>query len=401
MHAMKSLHLSVGSTPGDRRLRYIDALRGIAALLVVWLHVTQTFSKIRGGDVVPGQWLGVVAQDFDVGRIGVVVFFLISGFVIPFSIHPDRPAAICSFAIKRFLRIYPAYWLSIPFSAFATWWLWGKSFGSRDFLVNLTLLQDLFGVKSASGVYWTLFVEIVFYVLCIGLLRARRLYDPLLIGVLAGALVAAHTLGVLAMWFKLPVDTFLVFLPLHLSIMLCGALYRYCLFERSTPPPRARWLLLALLAYYLIVFPAAAIWVRGVVNNYVVADALGFALFILGTTVLRVETRFSDWLGRISYSMYLFHLTIYYPLFWWLSDQPVDSWWRTQHLAVYLLACTVSTIAVASLVNRFVERPCIRLGHRWAERWVQRHERNTQAASRETLTVPDATPAVPGSPSSA
>lgn len=396
---MKLLRLASNPTADSRRLRYIDALRGIAALLVVWLHVTQSYAKIGGTREVAGQWLAVIAQDLDVGRIGVVIFFLISGFVIPFSIHADRPAAVGSFAIKRFFRIYPAYWLSIPFSAFATWWLWGRSFGARDFVVNLTLLQDLFGVTSASGVYWTLFVEIVFYGLCIGLLRARSLYNPLRIGLLAAVLVGAHTLGAFALWLGVPLDTFWVFLPLHLSVMLCGTLYRYCLFERSAPL-HARWLLFALLIHYLIVFPAGAIWARGIVNNYVVSSALGFAMFVLGTSVVRIETRLTDWLGRISYSIYLFHLAVYYPLFWWLSRQPVDSWWRTQHMAVYLAASLALTIAAAAAVHRFVEKPCIRLGHRCADRWMRRALRHRQATAQASFAMARETTAQ-GAPSSA
>ena len=53
-------------------------------------------------------------------------------------------------------------------------------------------------------------------------------------------------------------------------------------------------------------------------------------------------------------------------LLWLLSRQPAGSWWRTQHLGVYLALVVVLTIAIAALVHRWVEQPCIRLGHRLA-----------------------------------
>ena len=154
--------------PSDQRLRHIDALRAIAALLVLWRHVADTYVSFGMG--VGGRWLMDIADSIDVGRIGVVTFFLVSGYVIPFSIHPERAAPIGTFLLRRFFRIYPAYWLSVPLGAFATCWLWGRPFGVPELLVNLTLLQDFFGVTPALGLYWTLWTEWLFYLLCVLLL---------------------------------------------------------------------------------------------------------------------------------------------------------------------------------------------------------------------------------------
>jgi peptidoglycan/LPS O-acetylase OafA/YrhL len=78
------------------RLRRIDALRGIAALLVVWLHVAESYVGLGPID---GRWMYEFARSIDVGRVGVVAFFLISGFVIPFSIRIDSPAPVGSFLL--------------------------------------------------------------------------------------------------------------------------------------------------------------------------------------------------------------------------------------------------------------------------------------------------------------
>lgn len=351
------------------RLRHIDALRAIAALLVVCLHVTQSYAGIGPAGQTPGRWMAELTQGLDVGRVGVVLFFLISGYVIPSSLHPDRPAPYATFAIRRFFRIYPAYWLSIPFCAFATWWLWGLPFTAADFLVNLTLLQDVFGFRPASGVYWTLLVELVFYLLCIVLSIAGSLGVPLRIALLAGVLAAAHASGAFALWLEVPLNRALVFLPLHLSLMLCGTLLRLHA-DGKQLPVRMRWLLPALLSFYLVLFPLAAAWARGPVNNYVVSTALGLLLFLAGSRLPRLGTRWLAWLGGISYSIYLFHVPAYMPLYWWLTRQPTDSWWRAQHIGVYLVLSVVVTLVVAACVQRLVERPGIRLGHWLASRWL-------------------------------
>jgi peptidoglycan/LPS O-acetylase OafA/YrhL len=161
--------------------------------------------------------------------------------------------------------------------------------------------------------------------------------------------------------------------------MLCGTLYRL-----ATSGHRAdRWVSFALrglAVFYVAVLPLAATLAIHKLHNYTVPYAIGFLVFIAGTTVARIETRLTDWLGRISYSIYLFHPIVFQPIYLWLMEQPVASAWRTQHLAVYLVANVLLTLCAASLVFRFVERPMIRIGHRLAER-VERRPRVRAAAS--------------------
>jgi peptidoglycan/LPS O-acetylase OafA/YrhL len=87
---------------------------------------------------------------------------------------------------------------------------------------------------------------------------------------------------------------------------------------------------------------------------------------------VRIETKLTDWLGRISYSIYLFHPIVFQPIYLWLMGQPFGSPFRTEHLAIYLAANVALTLVVASLVYRFVEQPAMRLGHRFASAWEER-----------------------------
>lgn len=359
--------------PGAPRLRYVDSLRGVAALLVVWLHVAQGYHGLGGAVPIGGQWLYRVAQDFDVGRVGVVVFFLISGFVVPSSLRPERAAPIGDFLIRRVFRIFPAYWLSIPFGAWAAYWLWQRPFGARDFAANLVLLQDLLGFRPAQGVYWTLSVEWLFYLLCIALFAGGSLRSPSRIGMLAASLLFLHTAGAVALWLGVPLGYSVRFAALHLALMLCGTLHRFCLLGDEARPSRAaRLLMAALWLYLLVVLPLASSRVLGVAGNYAVSNAIGVLVFLAGTTFARVENRVGDALGTLSYAVYLFHLVVYLPLLWWLQQQAPGSWWRTQHLGTYLVACIGLTLAVALPVQRWIERPGIEAGRRLAAWWSRR-----------------------------
>ncbi len=360
----------------DRRLRHIDALRAIAALLVLWRHVGDVFIHADPTGMSGGHGLQTLAESIDVGRIGVILFFLISGFVIPFSIHPERPDALGGFLIKRFFRIFPAYWLSIPLGALTGYWIWGATFTARDFAINLTLLQDLVGARAAEGLYWTLLVEWTFYVLCAVLLLTRSLGNMRRVCALTIGLAAIYVLSSLLRWMDMPLINLKVSLACwYLSLMLCGTLYRTCIVEHGTRD--AKWLragVLGLFAGYLVILPAAGWWAIGFANNAWISCAIGMLLFILGTSFVRVSTRLTDWLGRISYSIYLFHPVVFMTMWWWLLRQPLDSAWRTQHLGVYLVANALLTIGMAAIVYRFVEEPGIRLGRQVAERWSRRRQ---------------------------
>ena len=59
----------------NNRFETIDALRGIAALLVIWQHSSETFIR-KIGVAQHGTFLADIAKDYDFGRIGIIVFFL-------------------------------------------------------------------------------------------------------------------------------------------------------------------------------------------------------------------------------------------------------------------------------------------------------------------------------------
>jgi peptidoglycan/LPS O-acetylase OafA/YrhL len=355
---------------GTGRLRYVDALRGIAALLVLWLHVSNSYRGLGSGS----GWIDDFVANIDVGRIGVVVFFLISGFVIPFSIRPDSAAPIGAFVIRRVFRIYPAYWLSVPLAACVFYWVLGAPFPASTLVANFTLLQSVFGLPNAEGVYWTLLVELAFYALCIALLLTRSLFDARRIALLASALALAHVFAMFMLWLGRPVVSVgAAFWPLNLSVMLWGALYR--LHTTGASDRLSSALLRALGVLFVIALPIGAALAVHARVVYTIAYSLAFLIFLGGMRFFRIETRLTDWLGRISYSIYLFHPIVFQPIYLWLMGQPFGSALRTDHLAVYLAANVVLTLVVASLVYRYIERPSMRMGHRLAAAWEKRAAR--------------------------
>ncbi|MDQ1026601.1 peptidoglycan/LPS O-acetylase OafA/YrhL [Streptomyces umbrinus] len=151
--------------PRENRLRALDGLRLIAALMVAAYHYGG-----RGGEVTQAWGTSAKAQFptlhswFAYGCLGVQVFFVISGFVICMS-GWGRP--LRSFFASRASRLLPSYWAAIVIVTvvFALPVVAYKTVSPSDALVNLTMMQQPLGADRVLGVCWTLWAEVRFYAL--------------------------------------------------------------------------------------------------------------------------------------------------------------------------------------------------------------------------------------------
>lgn len=154
------------------RVAEIDLLRFIAALMVVFFHYT-----FRGftADALSDVAFPELAPISKYGFLGVELFFMISGFVI---VMTAAAGSLPKFAISRFVRLYPAYWIgcSITFIAILAFGQDRFTATFAQYLINLTMLNEFAYVPSIDGVYWSLAVELLFYCLVAGVLMIRQIH---------------------------------------------------------------------------------------------------------------------------------------------------------------------------------------------------------------------------------
>lgn len=343
-----------------QRYAHLDALRAVAALAVMVEHMFGDLLRQVPSAAGPISALAQsVVQNLSLGRFGVALFFLISGFVVPFSIDGERP--LRHFAISRLFRLYPAFWLALAVLTAMTW-LAGDMPKTATVLANLIMAPPLFRQPWLSPIHWTLFIELLFYGLVVLLFAAGALRRIGVLLTLSLVLIAATVLPVqlrLHGFASLPVQ----YLGLHLSFLLLGLLLRLWLVERIWGARFAALVLvLAQLAALLLV--AQFSLARG--DNFIMeglrpvlaAHMLAFAVFLAAIGLERPRSFLLARIGLTSYSMYLFHGAVNAAVY---RVRPLTG--ELGDIGTMLL-CTGLTLALSWLVYQTVEHPMIRFGRR-------------------------------------
>jgi peptidoglycan/LPS O-acetylase OafA/YrhL len=147
------------------RLNWLDALRGYAALVVVLFHLSPSV-------IGPDAHLALF-RVIDLGKYGVLLFFLVSGYVIPMSL--ERHGSLRRFWIGRLFRIYPAYLTAIALVVVTTAAVPAvlRRETVSSVLAHATMLSDPLGLRGAVRPFWTLSYEMVFYLVVAGLFGWR------------------------------------------------------------------------------------------------------------------------------------------------------------------------------------------------------------------------------------
>ncbi len=329
------------------RFRVLDGLRFVAAMSVVVFHFTARAHEDWGTSV--DRAFPTLSRYAAYGTLGVEFFFIISGFVILMTAW-DR--SLADYTASRIGRLFPAYWAGVALSTLLLVVLWpeGRPADLGQALVNATMLHEAWGVHRLEGVYWTLWIELRFYVLIgvfmvIGLTRARILAFCALWPV-AGAMAATSDSALLQA----------VLLPTHAPLFAGGMMLYFIHREGHS---LLAWLLVATNA--ILAANAADRGAVGRIDDITAVEhssplvwvvVLGFFAVAAAASLTRlreVRWRWLTVLGALTYPLYLVH----------------EFWGRyVIHLltpalpkyAVLVVAFAV-TVTLAWAVHRLVERP--------------------------------------------
>lgn len=310
----------------------LDALRGIAALAVVFYHYFFRYNEIYGHPDLYVDWSSY-------GKLGVQLFFMVSGFVIFWTLNRvNRPL---DFIVSRFSRLYPTYWVAVATTFFFIYvfTLPGREVTLGTALFNGLMFHGLFGVDDVDGVYWTLLVELTFYFWMFLFYYFSRLG-----------------------WVELALAVIVIFSVLHSAQLIVVPSYVYKIFIMRDIPQ-----FLAGICIYKIVNVDKS----KLQSILVLCLCLISTLFIYSTQIFIVFSFFYlifyaavsgklkilsakplVFLGGISYSLYLLHQNIGYILInigYQAGFSPV--------ISIFVALCLVILLSTFFMI--FIERPSL------------------------------------------
>lgn len=338
-----------GARPAER-LYALDLIRFSAALMVVVYHIVADNGR-RGAwganvnDVFGAALYGVTKY----GWIGVELFFVISGFAICMSCWGR---SLSDFFSSRVTRLMPAYMFAVLLTGAVL--MIGpvqQAPSVPQILVNLTMLQQFLDIPGIDDVYWTLFVELKFYILF-----------------------------AVVVWFGVTYRRVVLFNMIWTVLYLFAAFSKFQLLIVITEPRFAPYFVAGTTLYLIYRFGpnlllwgmlaismAISVWslqkrvepltpVFGV--SYPVSLGIMFALFGLMILLALGKLSWLRWpglmtVGALTYPVYLLHRQL--------------GWVAIVHLRdaapVWLLAPAIvaGALALAWLTHRLVERPLARL----------------------------------------
>ena len=338
--------------PPKKRLLSLQVYRAMAALLVVLYHLTDQSSKRFDYSFLGGA--------FVFGYTGVDFFFVLSGFIIFFVHSQDigRPHRLVSYLQKRFVRIYPIYWIiaGAKLAALLALPAIADSAGSgvRYFISSFLLLPQR--VLPIVGVAWTLSYELLFYLLFAVAIAYGWRWIIWGMGLWSAAIIAHATgffPGVLA-----PKSFFVEFLLNERNLeFLIGCLIALVTVKR--PLPGARFLVIAGAAYYVL----SGLFVNSQNGEppatFVLTFGLASALLVAGSVSLEMQAplKWPKWLtflGDASYSIYLTHAL--FMSVWFIAMTRLGMYSYFGPLVTILIIAILSVLG-SCVTYVYIERP--------------------------------------------
>jgi len=350
------------------RFSEIDALRAVACGLVLWSHAVEIFCGVAGDKEWFSEW------DY-IGWLGVLIFFAISGFVIPSSLRGGRRTGIRRFVVRRFWRLYPPFWCAV----LITWLIdpWEKTIKSIPWRASMLPTQS-WSALAIGGHFWTLQVELVFYVI-VGVLFLifGRLGLRVILPIYLGSNIVLW-IWICFVWpYLAPTSLFWFGLPLYLTAMFWGACCRELI---NDTPFRAggivfghrRAIGIGIVTGLFAMIPLNISFLGFVERNTLMFDQgittfSGVIIFLFFGILTPVKLDWLAYVGRWTYSTYLFHMAVIYFVLRAINSRILSEFSDTLRgwpLPIYALILTVLCFVFGAVAYRWIEQPSDRIGKR-------------------------------------
>jgi len=365
------------------KLRYIDALRGLAILAVIITHASQFGTNT----FLPAILVHAISR----GINGVQLFFFVSAFTLFLSVNTrygKEKYFTGNFFIRRFFRIAPMYYLAIVY------YLWQDGFGPRFWLGDAfgvtigNITGNVFFVHGFNAYWinslvpggWSIAVEMLFYLILPFLFYKIKNTQQATVFFLL-TLILRFVLDILLRRFHFMQNDMLwynylyFYLPSQLPVFALGILFYFIIKDNYQPKIKPYTILIAAL-FLLIQYLGVVL-----LPDHVFCT---IAFFVLALALSRHEYKivvnhFTTYLGKISFSMYLSHFAVLHWLtrFHLIDYLPVHN--SSSAVANYIIRLIIvlsASMLISTFLYHFIELPAQKIGYRL----IKKREEDSQLA---------------------
>lgn len=316
------------------RIKELNSIRGLAALAVVLFHYTTKYNENFEPDAMK-------IFEFKYGYLGVHLFFILSGFVIFMTIGKVKSGF--DFIYKRFIRLYPVFWVCLIFTFSVT------SIGSiekfertwTELVINFTMIPSLLKTRAIDGAYWSLAPEILFYVFIWGVYKIKLLHKIEIICFIW--LVASFIIS----YSGLSSILFVLLNVKYCFLFIAGINFYKLYIEKNNNMRWVNHFLIAISLLYCYLFNPI------VETIFCIAFFEVFYLFIYKKLSFIGKIKPFVFLGIISYPLYLIHQFFGLILIYYLCKISIDN-----HFILLFIPLGLAII-LAYVVTFYFEKPLL------------------------------------------
>jgi peptidoglycan/LPS O-acetylase OafA/YrhL len=355
----------------DGKIPFANILRGIAVLSVLIAHYIGVFGSIKGAyggfSALPSRPYSTffdvlfIIPDLNYGPLGVALFFLVSGFVIPFSVTSlyGQKGWRISFFLARFFRLWPTYFVGLTITLLS---LYIAAYITKTELVTtlkmivtqLSFFRDWIGLVQLDGIVWTLEIEAKFYLLACLFASSIVFGRVYLFGfvVLLTFIGAYYKVNFPNSWN--PPSNFL-FAAKYLTYMIIGTAFNLH-FRRVISFWKTTTIVTVLYGTFALCSG------REEIINYLIAFALFCACYYLKDKIN--GNRFLDFFADISYPLYALHAAFGYIGLRLMMGNGIPP-------LLALALQTITTVGIAFAVHKYVEAPTHQFGRNLSKKFLR------------------------------
>ena len=338
----------------------LGAIRGISACLIVYFHVWAICGFAGISAIIDG----------GIGNLDSLVrmFFMLSGFALLCGYEKTifaNEKSIINFYIKRFFKIAPIFYVALILQILIGYFLNGEKYSITSIILSISLMFGLLPTNQELIVWasWAVGIEWIFYLLFPMFVVVVKNKWALVIATISSFIITYNYKGIIGD----AISNSHINVLIYLSYFFIGAVLYQCIPRIKAIRKYNSWRFIQVI-YIACSISLGVLLARQFERNIgmLVAFSLIIAGSIYGYTSV-IDNKFTDWLGKISYSIYLLHMIVIQIFSKFGVIQRINGITKNEYVNYFMTSTIILivTCLIAHFTTKYVEEYWVNKGKKY------------------------------------